>query len=273
MKRTLIGILGIVLIVAGVAGMIFAGVGLIAVARAERQIEATLMEQVDLVDRALVATADGLLVADSTLAQAGVAISGLESMANGMGVAIGGTAPTLDAVADVLGGQLPATIKVTQDTLETIVDTTQIVDDFLAVVTSIPLLGLDRYNPEVPLSSGVMEVAQSLDGIPLSLMQAQEGLISASESLELMQTDVDAMAVDVGQIAASLESSTEVIEEYQVVVAEMQDLVSTVRQGLPDWLRWARLGLSLILVWLGIAQLGLITQGWELVGRSRKNGQ
>jgi hypothetical protein len=31
-----------------------------------------------------------------------------------------------------------------------------------------------------------------------------------------------------------------------------------------------RLALSLALVWLGLAQIGLLTQGWELIGRSRR---
>jgi hypothetical protein len=44
--------------------------------------------------------------------------------------------------------------------------------------------------------------------------------------------------------------------------------VTNARDNLPEWLRWARFGLSLVLIWLGIAQLGLLTQGWELVRRS-----
>ncbi len=271
MKRTLTGIVGVVLIIAGLAGLVFAGLGLFAVARAEQQVEVKLMEQVEMMDRALAATADGLVVADAALTQAVAAMSGLEALTSGLGTAIEGTAPTLDAVAEMVGEQLPATLKVTQDTLESIVDTTLIVDNFLGVVTSIPLLGLDRYDPEVSLSSGVMGVASSLDGIPQSLSQAQEGLESASDSLESMQSGMDGMAGEVEQIATSLEGSKTIIQEYQAIVAEMQGLVSTVRQGLPDWLSWARWGVSLILIWLGIAQLGLITQGWELLARSRRN--
>ena len=139
------------------------------------------------------------------------------------------------------------------------------------VVTTIPLLGLDRYDPEVPLSEGVMEVASSLDGIPRSLSKAQEGLVSASDSLETMQTEIDGLSGEVGQIGMTLEGSRAVIQEYQAVVAEMQGMVSMVQQGLPQWLNWARWGLWLLLIWLGIAQFGLITQGWELVARSRRN--
>jgi uncharacterized YccA/Bax inhibitor family protein len=81
---------------------------------------------------------------------------------------------------------------------------------------------------------------------------------------------MNSMSTGVGAIAASLGEAQAVLREYQDMVGELQRMVNTVREGLPTWLRWVRLGLSLTLVWLGIAQLAIITQGWELIGRSRK---
>ena len=81
------------------------------------------------------------------------------------------------------------------------------------------------------------------------------------------------MAAGISEITTSLENSRDIVAQYQDVVADLQSLVTTVRQGLPDWLRWLRLGLSLVLIWLGIAQIGLFAQGWELIGRSRKPSQ
>jgi hypothetical protein len=270
MKRILTGIVAVALILAGLAGLVFAIAGVAAAGTVEQEVETRLMAQVDLADRALAATAEGLVAADDALTQAAAAAGGLEMLARGMGAAIDGTAPTLDAVAGMVGEQLPATIKVTQDTLATIVETTQVVDNLMAVVTSIPLLGLDRYEPEVPLSRGVMEVASSLDGIPQSLTLAQEGLLSASDGLVSVQSDVDGIASEVGQISGTLQDSRAIIEEYQVVVGDLRTMVTTMREGLPGWLAAARWSLTLMLVWLGIAQLGLITWGWELLARSRE---
>jgi hypothetical protein len=58
-----------------------------------------------------------------------------------------------------------------------------------------------------------------------------------------------------------------VIDEYQGVVADLLGLVTRMRQGLPTWLRWLHVGVSFFLVWLAVAQLALITQGWELMRR------
>jgi hypothetical protein len=145
-----------------------------------------------------------------------------------------------------------------------------LVDDILGFITVIPLLGTDRYNPEVPLHQGLAEVADSLDGIPNALGTAEQGITAAGANLETLTGDFDQMAAEIGQVAATLEGAGPVLVQYQQVVADLQGLVTTVRDGLPQWLDWLRLGLSLVLVWLGIAQIGLIAQGWDLVGRSRR---
>lgn len=270
MKRILTRIAGIALVSAGIAGLVFAIVGLVVLARVEQNVESTVMEQVRLLDRALAATAEGLVLAEDSLAQAGEAIGALESTLVGAGQTIGDAVPMVDSLAELLGEQLPATVETTQQTLRSVATSANLVDDALAVVTSIPFLGLERYNPEVPLHLGLEEVASSLDEIPASLGMGQEGLTSASGNLEGLQAELTTMAGSIRQTAMSLEGAQSVLTQYQEVVADLQTLVASVREGLPGWLRWLRLGLSLALVWLGVAQIGLITQGWELIGRSRR---
>jgi hypothetical protein len=144
------------------------------------------------------------------------------------------------------------------------------VDDFLMAVTSFPLLSLDAYNPEIPMHEAVGNVAASLETIPASLREAEAGLDAAGTSLDMLQGNLGAMTSGVGQIAGSLEESRAVVSQYQGIVSDVQGMITNVRTSLPQWLQWLRIGLSLVLIWLGIAQIGLITQGWELVARSGK---
>jgi hypothetical protein len=182
-KDLFVRITGIALIVAGIAGLVFALLGLVILARVEPQVEAALMEQVDLLDRSLTATADGLAVAKVTLAQASNAAGALDATLSGIGHVVDGTIPTLDAVAGLLGEKLPETLEATKGTLESVASTAKGVDDFLRAITSIRLLGMQPYDPDVPLYQGIADVASSLEGIPESLGQAQEGLASASTGL------------------------------------------------------------------------------------------
>jgi uncharacterized phage infection (PIP) family protein YhgE len=270
MKRILTRTLGIALIAAGVAGLVFSILGLIALVRLEQRVGSAAMEQVELVDQTLTATAEGLALAETSLAQAASAAGSLESAMAGVSQAVGDATPTLDSVAQFLGEQLPATIETTQETLRSVATSAQIVDDILALVTDIPFLGMERYNPDVPLNRSFQEVANSLDDIPASLVTAQEGLSATIDNMGGLEEDFGAMADGISELTTSLEGAQSVLTKYQDVVADLQSLVDSAHEGLPGWLRWIRLGISLALIWLGIAQIGLITQGWELVGRTRR---
>jgi hypothetical protein len=262
-------VVGFTLIIAGVAGLIFCASGLVVLARLEQQVETALTEQLELVDRTLTATTEGLSVAETSLAAAREAVKAVEETMGGLSQTLNGTAPMLDAVTGLLGEQLPATIETTQGTLMAVADSAKIVDDILALVTSIPFLGLDVYNPDVPLTQGFTEVASSLDGIPDSLSLAQKGLVSTKDDLEKVESDFATMAQNIGAIATDLEGAQSVLAQYQGIVSDLQGVVASARQSLPMWLWMLQIGLSLVLVWLGVAQLALITQGWELIGRSR----
>jgi methyl-accepting chemotaxis protein len=272
MRRTLLRIAGIALIVAGASGLIFSIVGLVALGQVQRSVEAGLMENLGLVADALTATSEGLALAESSLTQATSTIESLADSAAGAGEALRGTVETVDAVADFLGEQLPATVRTTQATLMSAATSARLVDDVLTLITDIPFLGTAQYNPEVPLHQGLEEIATTLDGIPEALGSVQDGLVAASGDLQGFGDDLHLMAGNIGEIATSVESAQSVLVQYQDVVAGLQDLVASVQEALPTWLFWLRLGLSLVLIWLGIAQIGLLTQGWELIGRSRGEG-
>jgi hypothetical protein len=273
MKRLVTLIAGIALVAAGVAGLILSIAGIVVLARVERVVEPVMMKQVELIDRTLATTAEGLALAETSLALAADTATSLETAVAGAGQAVGDTAPMVDSVADLLGEQLPATIRATQDTLASVATSAKLVDDVLSVVTAIPLLGTERYDPEVSLHQGLADVAASLDEVPISLGVAQEELTSTSGNLEGLHEDLTVMADDIGQLSTSLESAKSVVARYQGTVADLQALVASVRQGLPGWLRLLHLVLSFVLVWLGIAQIGLMIQGWELIGRGRAKGE
>lgn len=271
LKQILVRIAGIALLIAGIAGLIFSVAAIIFLGPLEQKIQTAATEQLELIDEALTTTADGLVVAGTSLSRATGAIGSLEGTLDGVGKAINGTVPVLDSVTEFMSVKLPDTIATTQETLKSVATSAKLVDDLLAVVTNIPFLSLEVYDPEVPLAKGFNQVANSLDRIPRSLIRAQDGLESTVVSMEEVEGDFATMAKDVGKIATDLEDAKSVIVQYQEIVSEVQGTVSSTRQSLPDWLRMARWGLSLMLVWLGIAQIGLLTQGWELIERSRRS--
>jgi methyl-accepting chemotaxis protein len=270
MGRLLTRIVGFALIVAGLAGLVFAIAGLFVLVQVEKNILSAAQEQVGLLDQALSATSDGLDVAEASLLQAVSTVKTLELTVAGVGDTVGSSVPAVDSVSTLVGVQLPTTIETTQETLESVAVSAKTIDDLLLIISSIPLLGVSAYDPDVPLSEGFQDVATSLDGIPDSLRLTQEQLVVTNDNLAVLEGSFDTMAGDIGQIATSIGDAQAVLQQYKGVVGQLQSSMSWVSSALPSWVNWLRLGLSLLLVWLGIAQLALITQGWELIGRSRR---
>jgi hypothetical protein len=266
-KRILALSAGISLIVAGILGLVLSIGGLIILPRLERQAEAVAMEQLEVLDRALAATLDGLMTAETSLVQAAEAVDTLEGIMIDVGLAINDTAPILDVAAELLGEQLPTTINATQETLTSVATSAQLVDDILGMISVIPLLGTDRYNPDVSLHQGFQDVSDGLDGIPELLFTAGEGLSAGTESLQGVEKGFAAMGRSIGETMTSLGSAQTVLQDYQRIVGDLHDTLLSVRESLPGWLRALRWGLTLVLIWLGVAQIGLMTQGWELLGR------
>ena len=269
MKRVVTRIIGIALIVAGIAGLVFSVAGLVVLARVEKQVNVAVQRQVETLDQALTATAEGLALAENSLTQVQDTVDAIQSTVRGLGQAIDDTSPTLTALGNLVGKQLPATITAAENSLRSAQRSARVLDGFLSVISAVPLFGNSRYNPDVPLNERLGEVAASLEGVPASLEDGGSGIFTTVGSLGTIKANVDRTADSIGEINTSLESAKTVVANYQGVLASIGATLERVRNGLATWLRLIRWGFSLMLIWLGIVQFALITQGFELIGRSR----
>ena len=269
LRQILTGSAGVVLIVAGIAGLLFSIFGLVALARLEPRVEATLTEQLKQIDQALVATKDGLVTADTLLSTATGMAGSLQETTTYAGKTLQDGVFALELTSDLVGKQLPATIGSVQEALTSIATGAKLVDDILAVLTSVPLLGMDRYSPETPLSEGFTEVARSLDDMPGAMDKIDRELSNTQNRLQRVGENLTTTTDKIGQIATGLKDAQSVLAQYQEIVTNLQGLSSSTLQSLPGWLRALRWGASLVLIWFAVAQIALLTQGWELIGRSR----
>ena len=268
MRRILKRAAGIALIAAGVAGLIFSLAGWVVLGRVRRRIEPGIREQLDLIDRTLAATAEGLDVAEVSLGRAVATMGSLETTMMSIGNAIGDTTPMVTSVTDLLNEELTATIEATQAALRTVAVSARLVDEALALLTAIPFVGVEGYDPEVSLHEGLLDVIDSLSDIPTPLGAAERGLNATGENLDDLEKDFTTMGGNVGAITQSLEDAHGLVSDYQAVVAEWTAVVTSIQAGLTPWLRRTRWVLSFLLAWLSIAQIGLLAQGYELFRRS-----
>mgnify|MGYP000053029214 CR=1 FL=1 len=270
MKRFLLRLGGLALIVAGAFGLMFSLVALAFVARAKEGATTAILARVDLASQALDATAEGLIVVSASLTRAQTTLGVLEATTEGVARTLGESKPLINDLASLAGEDLPASITATQRSLAGVEASAKVVDDTLAALTSLPFIGTLVYAPQEPLHTSLAEVSDSLGTLSTSFQQMQADLNTTGDNLERVKTDVETLARNIGAMDASLRDAQGVVSRYQGVVASLQADMHTLRGELPSGLNLVAWGIALILIWLGVAQVGLLSQGLEMLGRSRR---
>jgi methyl-accepting chemotaxis protein len=271
-KRVVLLVAGTALVIAAVFGLIFSIAGVVVVGQAVAAIEVSLNSGLELMDRTLQTTADGLSLADESLEDVQTAVSSLESTIRQSGTALGNVIPSFRSLGDLLGLEVPGTLRSTEQSLGAASQAAEVIDNLLNTLSSIPFLNIATYAPEVPFHESLQDVASNIQDIPGKLEAAQQGITDAIDNLETIKEDVTTIADPIGRIGTSLGETQGVLANYQGIVGDLQQQVTNLQNNVSTWLNWLKWGVWLILIWLGIAQIGLFTQGLELIGRGRALG-
>lgn len=258
-------LLGGVLIATGLLGILLSFAGMVFTARAGIAAQQALSRQLTTLDRALTATAEGLTIADTALTDAERTLGALSDTIGEATQAISETAPTLDTLQDLTGTSLPASITSTREALDSARETARVADRVLGALS---FLGLD-YNPEVPLNVAIGRVSDSLAPVPAELANVSAGLTTAETSLAQVTANLQDVGEGIDAIAVSVRESAGVVEQYQEVVDDLRGEVAAVAEAAPGWIGWLRWGSFTLLVWMALANIGLLAQGWELAGRGQ----
>lgn len=257
--------LGLLLIVGGLLGLALVLAGLAAVALGLGRVEQAVAARLDLADRALTTTGEGLAVASVALADADATLASLSATIGGATQAISDTLPTLEGVGALAGDELPATIRSTQTALRSAQTTARVIDQVLGAISGFGLISAATYNPQVPLSTAIGEVSASLNDLPPSLSTVGDGIARSAVSLGEVNGDLAGAAASIAEIGASVRAAAGVVAQYRQLVGELQAEVRGLQAALPGWVGALRIALLLGLAWMALAQIGLITQGWERV--------
>ena len=262
-------LIGIVLLLAAVLGLIFSLTGIAAVWVVKQRVTAYLVSTFDLIDSTLDATTAGLIVVDQTLTSTSEDITVIENTINTASKSINDTVPLLDSFTILMREDLPVSIRSTQTALSSAQAAAESIEGFLVLLGSIPLLPLGTYEPEVPLTVALGEVSSSLDPIPGSFTDMADNLQISQDNLTLISSQVDIMSENVGGLKTSLSRSQTVLVQYQGVLGSLQARVNSIKASLPGVITATAWALTILFVWLGITQIGLLTQGLERLQTER----
>jgi ABC-type transporter Mla subunit MlaD len=269
MRRTFNTLVGSLLIIAATIGLVVSFAGIIGLGPFYNQLTSGVTHQLALLDQALTATDAGLRTAATSVAQTQSALTSIQGTVDSSASAIDDIVPSIEAMGEVVGDQLPATLTGATGSLASFASTAAVIDQLMSVLGAVPLFSLPDYDPDVSLAESVTGFRESLEGLPEKLTQVQIGLEETAGNLQDIRGEVTAVGGALSGLSGSLDGTVEVLDSYQEVVADLRGQVDAAGGGIEDALRNARVLLVIVLAWLGIASLGLLTQGWELLHRRR----
>lgn len=258
-------ILGFALTVAAIAGLIFSGWGLVRVRTIKNTFTDDVLDTIALTKSTLEATSSGLIVAQVSIDQASLDVISIKNTLEATNRALKATNPVVVSLSELLENDLPNAIDATITSLNSAQSSAQVIDNFLRTISSIPFLPVEPYNPSVPLNESLASVSDSLESIPGTLKDMEEGLNRSQGNLIVIQAEFSIMARNVEQLNTSLSDAKVVVIEYQDVVSEIQTRVDRLETSIPRRINTLAWFLTFFLIWLAITQFGLLTQGIRLL--------
>ncbi len=258
-------LIGILLITAAAAGMIFSLIGLVEVWQYKPVVTKNVNDNLALLDQALKSTQDGLVIVDQVVQTTTGEIASLQTGTQALAKAIHDSSPMLDSLSSLAGKDLPAAVTATQTSLASAQGSALLIDNILGTLTSIPFSPVAKYNPEVPLHTALAQVSTSLDALPISLATISTSISASKTNLDVVEQEVSKISETVKGISDNLSSAQTVIKQYQDVTTRLKERSTAAQKAAPGWITGAAWLLTFLLVWFMIAQLGLLEQGLELV--------
>jgi len=264
-------VIGITFIVAAIFGLIFSLAGIVLVWGVKAPLTENLVSTLDLIDTTLETTSSGLTVVDDTLTRTAADLTSLENTVQTAGRGVDDSIPMVESISTLLSENIPQAIDATQTGLTSLQGAAGTLESTLQLLTSIPFLPIEGYNPEVSFSDALDDVSESLDAIPQSLSEMENTLGATEGNLVMLAAQVNIIARSVSELKSSLYEIQLVVDQYQEVISTLQEKLDTFRENLQMGITVTAWIFTIIFVWLGIAQVGLLTQGLERV--NRKSGE
>ena len=261
-------LLGILLIIAAAAGLIFSIVGLFEIWRYRSAVTQTVIDTLALFDQTLKTTQDGLIIVGQVLQTTTVDVASLQTTTQALAQTIHDTNPMLDSLTGLTSKDFPAAVDAAQTSLTSAQSSALLIDNALATITSIPFLPVPAYKPEVSLHSALANISTSLDSLTPALAIITSSLVDGKTNLSSVEVELNKISETTKGISSALGSAQKNIDQYKTVTTQLKARVETAQLTAPSWITAIAWILSFVLGWLLIAQLAMCAQGLDML-RSR----
>jgi hypothetical protein len=257
--------IGYLLILAAAGGIIFSLAGLVFIWSYKPVLTRSVKENLALVDQSLGSTQEVLTIVDNMVQAPSIDIASLQTTVESVAKTMQDVDPALETLIQLTSQDFPNAITSTKSSLAAAQGSALLIDNVLTALTSIPLLTVTPYQPDVPLHIALANVSSSMDTLLSSMSGITTSLSDARENLANMDEGITSILDTTQTIVDTLDSAKEIISQYQTLLTELTTKVETAQINAPTWITAAAVILSFLFLWLLIAQLGLGLQGIDLL--------
>ena len=255
--------LGQILISIALIGMIFSFFGIITTWYYKPKIEETMLGVLDSLEQVLNNTRSGLIVINDTMTVATGNIEMITDSLENSTNTLDNIAVSLTSSADLIGGDLRETIIDTQIALTSAAQSAGIIDNTLRLIAAIPILGAD-YRPEVPLSTSLANVSESLMNVPEKFLEINQFIKETEGGLGDLQTDISVFSAEIQSFEDSLTETQTLVAEYDLIFETMQEQFLGMRKQIPTFLLLVSIFITGGFFFLGFSQIIIYDQGKTL---------
>ena len=265
MRKLFNRITGTLLIIAALVGLVFSLAGIAGMWGAKARLTRGILDSLNLFSSSLDTTAQGLVMVQQSFSTLTSSISSAKDTLAATANTIETTKPMLTSLQDLVDDDLPGTVAAVQTSLQTAQESAKIIDTVLRALT---IFNRDSYNPQVPLHESLQSISVSMDDLPQAFSNIQTSLKDASDQADVIQADLVALTANMTSIENTMQDYEKLLTDFQVSLNEMKQQMDSLKANLRLMIDAGVWVLTIFLAWMAIAQLGLLTQGWELLHRA-----
>jgi hypothetical protein len=257
-------LIGVIYITGAVFGIIISLAGVIGLWATKPRVTQAIGSTAVLVGHMIDATRGTVEVAATSLDQASTDLAAMQTIISQVGTTLNDSTGLISSTSTMVGKDMIGFVSDFQSSMESVQSSARFVDDFLGVVGNIPFIG-SRYKPNVSLAESFAQVNRSLDPLPKKFTDIQRQLDVASANVEVMQKQIESLSGEIAGINDSVDRAKAQAEEYRILLRDMRDRWTALQRQLPLILTIFYLGITALLVWIFISQLGILIHGIELL--------
>ena len=270
-------ILGILVMIAGVLGLALSIAGLAGVWMVKPTVVASATSTIDTLNRSVSSSQEAMGVTREALDATVNSLDALVLMLDSTAASVDDTVPVLEQMNVLMGENLPAILQSASDSLASAQQAAVVMDStvrsleaFQIAMSGVPLISgfvevpTEAYDPEIPMSESLGEVAENLESMPPMFVQMAADMDRADDNLETVQSGLGTMSENVALISGSIGEYERMVAQSQASMADLQPVLASIQNSLTPVVDGAALGLTLFFLWLLAIQVVVFSQGWEL---------